>query len=141
MFFSGNPQVVGAVPTGVGTLHDSYNSETSDSGTVVSSCSFDFKENHNMTFNCKMPEHSVHGYSSVNDCSASPKDWISLTSGNELYLTERAGVLVPTCSTSSSFAEDASNVAGLGDDFNLNVVQGENEIQFDRGGDIGRECM
>lgn len=136
-FFSGNPLVVGAAPTGAGTLHDSYNSETSDSGTVVSSCSFDFKENHNMTFNCKKPEHSVHGYS----CSASPKDWISLPPGNESYLPERAGVLVPTCSTSSSFAEDASTVADLGDDCNLNVVQGENEIQFGRGGDIGPECM
>ncbi|KAF3451531.1 hypothetical protein FNV43_RR07626 [Rhamnella rubrinervis] len=56
--------------------------------------------------------------------------------------TENTGVLVPTCSTSSSFAEgDANNVTDLGDNSNVNMLQEETVVQFRHGGDIDREYV
>ena len=56
--------------------------------------------------------------------------------------TENSGVLVPTCSTSSSFAEgDANNVTDPGGNSNVNMLQEETVIQFRHGGDIDPECM
>ncbi|XP_048323285.1 helicase-like transcription factor CHR28 isoform X2 [Ziziphus jujuba] len=139
---AGKPQVSRPPSIGVGivspgTVQTSYNSEASDSGTAVSGSSFNSSVNHNIMFDCNKQEHSVHTDSYVNDCSASPKDWISLRPGNGTCFNERAAVLVPTCSTSSSFAEgDTNNVSDLGDNFDVNILQGETELQLRHGVDV-----
>lgn len=143
----GKPQVLGSPPAEVvivspGTVHTSYNSEASDSGIAVSGSSFDSTVNHNIIFDCNKQESSVHDGSHVNDCSTSLKDWISLRPGNDTCFNERAAVLAPTCSTPSSFAEgDANNISDLGDNFNVNMLQGETELQLRHGVDIVPKCV
>lgn len=136
------PPSIGVGIVSPGTVQTSYNSEASDSGTAVSGSSFNSSVNHNIMFDCNKQEHSVHTDSYVNDCSASPKDWISLRPGNGTCFNERAAVLVPTCSTSSSFAEgDTNNVSDLGDNFDVNILQGETELQLRHGVDVVPKCM